>query len=76
MSYKRVMAKARKRDGIPLSSYTGSGDEAGGKDRDSHRIRRDDRRKHHARSSDSHRRNGSRDRHRDRGRDKVAETTG
>ena len=35
MSYKRVMAKARKRDGLPLSGgggggHQGSGDEAGG----------------------------------------------
>ena len=71
MSYKRVIEKARKRDGIPLStSYTGSGDESGGRDRANRRKQK----KH--RSTDSHRRNGSRDRHRDRVRDKAADTLG
>ena len=76
MSYKRVMAKARKRDGIPLgTSYTGSGDESGGKDLERNRNRKEEKRKHQ-KSSDSHRRNGSRDRHRNRARDRVAETIG
>lgn len=69
MSYKRVIAKARKRDGIPIGpSYTGSGDELGRKDRE--RNRKEERRKH--RQTEGHRKNGSREKRRDRVKDKVA----